>query len=202
MVLGIADEFTRRGLSIFCPSRAAAELEGSKAFARDFMERHKIPSPGIRHLHHARRGRGLRQEGALRLPRGREGRRPRLGQGHDRRPGRGGGPGGHRRDDGGQEVRNGGLEARHGGVPPRRGGLVPRLLRRLPGRADGVGPGPQAHLRRGPGAEHGGHGNRVPGHQPLRRRPQADHAGHRPAHDQGDGRRRGAAIRVCSTWAS
>src|SRR6185436_1277248 len=48
MVLGIGDEFTRRGLSIFCPSRAAAELEGSKAFARDFMQRHKIPSPQYR----------------------------------------------------------------------------------------------------------------------------------------------------------
>jgi phosphoribosylamine--glycine ligase len=46
MVLGIADEFSRRGLAIFAPSRAAAELEGSKAFAREFMERHKIPSPG------------------------------------------------------------------------------------------------------------------------------------------------------------
>jgi phosphoribosylamine--glycine ligase len=46
MVLGMADEFQRRGLSIFCPSRAAAEIEGSKAFAREFMQRHKIPSPG------------------------------------------------------------------------------------------------------------------------------------------------------------
>ena len=46
MVLGMADEFQRRGLSIFCPSRSAAEIEGSKAFAREFMERHKIPSPG------------------------------------------------------------------------------------------------------------------------------------------------------------
>src|SRR5688572_297112 len=45
-VLGIADEFQRRGLTIFSPSRAAAEIEGSKAFAREFMERHKIPSPG------------------------------------------------------------------------------------------------------------------------------------------------------------
>jgi phosphoribosylamine--glycine ligase len=44
-VLGIVDEFHRRGLSIFGPSRAAAELEGSKAFAREFMDRHKIPSP-------------------------------------------------------------------------------------------------------------------------------------------------------------
>jgi phosphoribosylamine--glycine ligase len=45
MVLGIGDEFRRRGLSIFCPSRTAAEIEGSKAFAREFMQRHHIPSP-------------------------------------------------------------------------------------------------------------------------------------------------------------
>ena len=45
MVLGIADEFQRRGLTIFCPSRAAAELEGSKVFGREFMSRHQIPSP-------------------------------------------------------------------------------------------------------------------------------------------------------------
>ena len=46
MVLGVADEFQRRGLPIFCPTRAAAEIEASKAFAREFMQRHKIPSPG------------------------------------------------------------------------------------------------------------------------------------------------------------
>jgi phosphoribosylamine--glycine ligase len=45
MVLGIADEFHRRELPIFCPSRSAAEIEGSKAFAREFMHRHNIPSP-------------------------------------------------------------------------------------------------------------------------------------------------------------
>jgi phosphoribosylamine--glycine ligase len=45
MVLGIGDEFQRRGLPIFCPSRQAAEIEGSKAFAREFMSRHHIPSP-------------------------------------------------------------------------------------------------------------------------------------------------------------
>ncbi len=45
MVLGIADEFVKRGLRIFSPSRGAAEIEGSKAFAREFMARHKIPSP-------------------------------------------------------------------------------------------------------------------------------------------------------------
>ena len=46
MVLGIADEFALRGMSIFCPSRSASEIEGSKAFAREFMQRHGIPSPG------------------------------------------------------------------------------------------------------------------------------------------------------------
>jgi phosphoribosylamine--glycine ligase len=45
MVLGIGDEFERRGLRIFCPSRGAAEIEGSKVFAREFMTRHRIPSP-------------------------------------------------------------------------------------------------------------------------------------------------------------
>ena len=45
MVLGIGDEFVRRGLPIFCPSRGAAEIEGSKVFAREFMTRHGIPSP-------------------------------------------------------------------------------------------------------------------------------------------------------------
>ncbi len=48
MVLGIADDFARRGLSIFSPSRVAAEIEGSKAFAREFMTRHGIPSPAYR----------------------------------------------------------------------------------------------------------------------------------------------------------
>ncbi len=45
MVVGIADEFQRRGLPIFCPTRAAAEIEGSKVFAREFMKRQGIPGP-------------------------------------------------------------------------------------------------------------------------------------------------------------
>jgi phosphoribosylamine--glycine ligase len=42
--LGLADEFTARGLAVFGPSRAAAEIEGSKIFAKQFMERHGIPT--------------------------------------------------------------------------------------------------------------------------------------------------------------
>ena len=44
---GIADAFGARGLSVFGPSRAAARLEGDKAFARRFMERHGIPHPAF-----------------------------------------------------------------------------------------------------------------------------------------------------------
>ncbi|HLE69697.1 MAG TPA: phosphoribosylamine--glycine ligase [Vicinamibacteria bacterium] len=44
LILGLADEFRRRGLAVFGPNRAASELEGSKAFAKDFLKRHKIPT--------------------------------------------------------------------------------------------------------------------------------------------------------------
>jgi len=44
LILGLADEFQRRGLPVFGPNRAAAELEGSKAFAKDFLKRGNIPT--------------------------------------------------------------------------------------------------------------------------------------------------------------
>lgn len=44
LVLGIADEFARRGLRILGPTQRAAQLEGSKVFAKKFMERHAIPT--------------------------------------------------------------------------------------------------------------------------------------------------------------
>ena len=44
LALGIVDEFTNRGLHIIGPTRAAAELESSKAFAKDFMARYEIPT--------------------------------------------------------------------------------------------------------------------------------------------------------------
>lgn len=44
LTLGIVDEFERRGLKIFGPDKNAAQLEGSKVFAKQFMERHKIPA--------------------------------------------------------------------------------------------------------------------------------------------------------------
>ena len=41
---GIVDEFTRHGLKIMGPGKAASRLESSKSFAKDFMRRHKIPT--------------------------------------------------------------------------------------------------------------------------------------------------------------
>jgi phosphoribosylamine--glycine ligase len=48
LVHGIADEFARRGLAILGPSKAAAQLEGSKVFAKKFMERHGVPTAAVR----------------------------------------------------------------------------------------------------------------------------------------------------------
>lgn len=44
LVEGIVDYFKQRGLPCFGPSRAAAQLEGSKAFTKDFLSRHNIPT--------------------------------------------------------------------------------------------------------------------------------------------------------------
>ena len=44
LALGVADEFTRRGWRIFGPTTAAARLESSKGFAKQFLLRHRIPT--------------------------------------------------------------------------------------------------------------------------------------------------------------
>ena len=42
--LGVVDEFLRRGLKIFGPTQTAAQLESSKSFAKEFMQRYNIPT--------------------------------------------------------------------------------------------------------------------------------------------------------------
>ena len=57
--VGVVDIFRARGLRIFGPTQAAAQLESSKAFAKDFMQRHGIPTAsyaaftdaGLAHAH-------------------------------------------------------------------------------------------------------------------------------------------------------
>ncbi len=44
LVAGVVDYFTERNLPCFGPTKGAAQLEGSKAFTKDFLARHKIPT--------------------------------------------------------------------------------------------------------------------------------------------------------------
>ncbi len=46
LVAGVVDRFRAAGLRIFGPTAKAAQLEGSKAFAKDFLKRHGIPTAG------------------------------------------------------------------------------------------------------------------------------------------------------------
>ncbi|MBT1444031.1 phosphoribosylamine--glycine ligase [Shewanella sp. JM162201] len=44
LVIGVVDAFRAEGLTIFGPTKGAAQLEGSKAFTKDFLARHQIPT--------------------------------------------------------------------------------------------------------------------------------------------------------------
>jgi phosphoribosylamine--glycine ligase len=44
LTLGVVDEFARHGWPIFGPTKAAARLESSKSFAKEFLQRHHIPT--------------------------------------------------------------------------------------------------------------------------------------------------------------
>ena len=48
LVAGIVDQFQQRHLRCFGPSAAAAQLEGSKSFCKDFLQRHHIPTAAYR----------------------------------------------------------------------------------------------------------------------------------------------------------
>jgi phosphoribosylamine---glycine ligase len=44
LVIGVTDAFNAAGLRCFGPTQLAARLEGSKAFTKDFLKRHRIPT--------------------------------------------------------------------------------------------------------------------------------------------------------------
>jgi len=65
LVAGIKDSFEQAGLACFGPRKAAARLEGSKAFTKDFLARHGIPTAGYRNFTEARAAREyILQQGA------------------------------------------------------------------------------------------------------------------------------------------
>ncbi len=43
-MIGVVDSFQAQGLAIFGPTEAASQLEGSKAFCKDFLDRNNIPT--------------------------------------------------------------------------------------------------------------------------------------------------------------
>ncbi|MBU7496935.1 phosphoribosylamine--glycine ligase [Lactiplantibacillus pentosus] len=51
LAAGIVDYFQAAGLAIFGPNQAAAQLESSKVFAKDFMQRHQIPTAAYQQFH-------------------------------------------------------------------------------------------------------------------------------------------------------
>ena len=59
LAAGLADEFERRGLAVAGPRAEAARLESSKAFAKEFMARHRIPTARFRVAGSAREAREI-----------------------------------------------------------------------------------------------------------------------------------------------
>ncbi|MDB5743264.1 MAG: phosphoribosylamine--glycine ligase [Polaromonas sp.] len=53
LAAGIVDEFRHHGLRVFGPTKAAAQLESSKAFSKAFMKRHQIPTAAYETFNHA-----------------------------------------------------------------------------------------------------------------------------------------------------
>ena len=60
LTLGLADELATRGLPVFGPTQRAAEIEGSKVFAKQLMERHGIPTAPFAVVHSAEEARAAR----------------------------------------------------------------------------------------------------------------------------------------------
>ncbi|MGB8952648.1 MAG: phosphoribosylamine--glycine ligase [Candidatus Aminicenantales bacterium] len=68
LTLGIVDEFEKKGLKIFGPNKKAAELEGSKIFAKQFMERHRIPTARFKLAETPDKARTILNSGEFKFP--------------------------------------------------------------------------------------------------------------------------------------
>jgi phosphoribosylamine---glycine ligase len=68
LVSGIVDAFSERGLSVVGPTRMAAQLEGSKVFAKEFMARNNIPAAAFTACDSVRSARAAIQSGRFGFP--------------------------------------------------------------------------------------------------------------------------------------
>ena len=65
LVAGVVDQFVAAGLTIFGPTQGAAQLEGSKAFSKDFLARHNIPTAAYQNFTDVAAAKAyVRQQGA------------------------------------------------------------------------------------------------------------------------------------------
>ncbi len=139
LVAGIADDLRAAGIKVFGPSKAAAQLEGSKGFTKDLCAEAGIPTGVYARCHGRGQRQGLRREPRQAADR-RQGGRARGRQGRRRRHDRSRGVRCHRclfhRCLWSRRRRG-----RHRGVPRRRGSELLRALRRPNGSAAGDGPG-------------------------------------------------------------
>ena len=152
----------------FGPSAAAAELEGSKAFAKELMKEAGVPTAG--HVLLRSREEAVEQLAASAYPAVLKADGLAAGKGviicADEAEAR------DAVDVFFTERRFGATDGRAGGVPRGRGALAAGALRRRERGAAGAGPGLQADLRRRRGAEHRRHGQLLAGAR-LRRRPRS-----------------------------
>ena len=68
LTLGIVDEFEQKGLKIFGPGKNSSQLEGSKVFAKQFMERHKIPTARFKIAESPEQAKNILESGDFSFP--------------------------------------------------------------------------------------------------------------------------------------
>ncbi len=185
LAAGIVDAFRAAGLRIFGATKAAAQLESSKDYAKAFMARHGIPTARYRTFTDAAAARAYVAEQGAPIVVKADGLAAGKGvvvAGERRRSARG-----HRRDARRQRVRRRRRARRRRGVSRRRGGELHRDGGRAARAAARVVAGPQAAAGRRPGAEHRRDGRVFAGAGHHAGAARADHARGDPARGQRDG---------------
>ena len=155
LVAGLADDLQAAGIKVFGPSRAAAQLEGSKGFTKDLCAEYGIPTAAYRRFDDASAAKAYVATQSLPIVVKADGLAAGKGvviaetreqaQRGDRRLLR-------------RRVRRRRRQGRHRGVPRRRGSELLRAGRRRDRSPACHRAGPQARLRRRPGPQHRRHG--------------------------------------------
>ena len=161
LAAGIVDAFRAAGQKIFGPTKAAAQLESSKDFAKAFMVRHNIPTAFYRDLYRHRGGQRLC--GKTRRTHRDQGRWSGCGQGRGGGDEQGRSPRRHRHDAVRQQARRCRRARGDRGISGRRGSQLYRDGGRQKCAGAGHQPGSQTPAGWRPGPQHRRHGRVFPG---------------------------------------